>query len=59
LGQVLDGPIVGASGTTLSIRAAMVAASALHTGVLALLFRARSQRDANRGFRHIVQEPRP
>jgi MFS transporter, DHA3 family, tetracycline resistance protein len=44
LGQVLGGPVVGAIGTAVSIRAAMVAASALHTAVLALLFRARDQR---------------
>jgi hypothetical protein len=43
LGQVLGGPVVGAIGTAVSIRAAMVAASALHTAVLALLFRARNQ----------------
>jgi hypothetical protein len=58
LGRVLGGPIVGAIGTVMSIRAAMVAVSALHTGVLALLLRARKQHDANRGLERIAQEPR-
>jgi len=43
LGQVLGGPLVGAIGTVVSIRAAMVSASALHTAVLALLFRTRAR----------------
>ncbi len=43
LGQVLGGPVVGAIATAVSIRAAMVATSALHTAMLALLFRARNQ----------------
>jgi hypothetical protein len=58
LGQVLGGPIVGAIGTVMSIRAAMVAASALHTGVLALLFRGRAQRDRRSSFEHMAQKPR-
>jgi DHA3 family tetracycline resistance protein-like MFS transporter len=41
LGQVLGGPLVGAIGTAVSLRAAMVASSALHTPVLGLLLRAR------------------
>jgi MFS transporter, DHA3 family, tetracycline resistance protein len=59
LGQVVGGPFVGAIGTVISIRAAMVAASVLHTGVLALLLRARGQRAAHRGLERIAQEPRP
>jgi DHA3 family tetracycline resistance protein-like MFS transporter len=43
LGQVLGGPLVGAIGTAVSLRAAMLASSALHTPVLGLLFRARDQ----------------
>jgi DHA3 family tetracycline resistance protein-like MFS transporter len=43
LGQVLGGPLVGAIGTALSLRAAMVASSALHVPVLGLLFRVRNQ----------------
>jgi len=37
IGQVLGGPIVGAIGSAISIRAAMIASSALHAPVLALL----------------------
>ena len=59
LGQVVGGPIVGTIGTVMSIRAAMVAASVLHTGVLALLLRARGQRAAPRGLERIAREPRP
>jgi DHA3 family tetracycline resistance protein-like MFS transporter len=45
LGQVLGGPVVGAIGTVVSIRAAMMAASALHAPVLALLLRAQDRRE--------------
>ena len=44
LGQVLGGPLVGAIGTAVSLRAAMLASSALHTPVLGLLLRARDKR---------------
>ena len=47
IGQVLGGPIVGAIGSAISIRAAMVASSALHAPVLALLVRMRGLNQAN------------
>jgi DHA3 family tetracycline resistance protein-like MFS transporter len=42
LGQVLVGPLIGAIGAAVSLRAAMLASSLLHTPVLWLLLRARS-----------------
>ncbi|HEY3063034.1 MAG TPA: MFS transporter [Chloroflexota bacterium] len=58
IGQVLGGPMVGAIGSGFSIRAAMVASSALHAPVLALLVRLRGvSRPAYSEPENLVVEP--